>query len=61
MLSKIIILFLCFMALIAFIGRALFPSALPRVLRKRVPPPVCGKCGRHLIGRKECDCEGRAK
>jgi hypothetical protein len=61
MLVKIILVFLCFMALIAFIGRVLFPSALPRVLRKRATPPVCDKCGRHLIGRKECDCKERAK
>jgi hypothetical protein len=58
---KIIIVFLCFMALIAFIGRALFPSALPPVLRKRQGPPRCGKCGRYLVGRKTCDCRGKAK
>jgi hypothetical protein len=61
MLVKVIIVFLGFMALIAFIGRALFPSALPRVLRKRQTPPRCNRCGRHLIGQKTCDCGGRAK
>ncbi len=54
MLVKVILIFLCFMALIAFIGRALFPSALPPVLRKRQDPPRCNKCGRYLIGQKTC-------
>ncbi|WP_333814237.1 hypothetical protein [Tabrizicola sp.] len=61
MLVKVIIVFLGFMALIAFIGRALFPSALPRVLRKRPGAPRCGRCGRYLIGEKTCSCGGRAK
>ena len=61
MLVKVIIVFLGFMALIAFIGRALFPSALPPVLRKRQGAPRCRKCGRYLIGQKTCDCGGRAK
>lgn len=61
MLVKVIIVFLGFMAIIAFIGRALFPSALPRVLKKRQGPRRCGKCGRYLIGQKTCDCGGRAK
>jgi hypothetical protein len=61
MLLKIIFIFLGAMVLIALIGRALFPSALPRVLRKRKGPPVCDSCGRYLIGRKGCDCGGRAK
>ena len=33
MLVKVIIVFLCFMVLVALIGRALFPSALPRILQ----------------------------
>lgn len=60
MLVKIIIVFLGLMALVAFVGRVLFPSALPRVLRKTATAPVCGKCGRHLIGQKTCGCGGRA-
>ncbi|TAG13445.1 MAG: hypothetical protein EAZ40_14835 [Rhodobacterales bacterium] len=58
MLFKIILVFLGLMVLVALIGRALFPSALPRVMRKRAAPPVCAKCGRYLIGRKTCDCGG---
>jgi hypothetical protein len=61
MLVKTIIVFLGLMVLVALIGRAFFPTALPRALRKRADPPVCGKCGRYLIGRKQCDCGGRAK
>lgn len=61
MLFKIILLFLLAMFLVAIVGRALFPSALPRVLRKRKGAPRCGKCGRYLIGRGGCDCGGRAK
>lgn len=61
MLFKIITLFLAGMVLVALIGRALFPSALPKVLRKREGPPRCGKCGRYLIGQKTCDCGGKAK
>lgn len=61
MLLKVIIVFLGAMVLIALVGRALFPGAMPKVLRKKSSPPVCAKCGRYLIGRKTCDCGGRAK
>jgi hypothetical protein len=61
MLVKTIIVFLGLMVLVALIGRAFFPTALPPVLRKRQGPPVCAKCGRYLIGRKTCDCGGKAK
>lgn len=65
MLFKIIMLFLGLMVLVALIGRALFPGALPKVLpkvlRKRSSPPVCADCGRYLIARKTCDCGGKAK
>lgn len=61
MLVKIILLFLLAMILVALIGRALFPSALPRALRKQQSPKHCGKCGRPLIGKGPCDCGGKAK
>ncbi|MFN3994675.1 MAG: hypothetical protein ACK4IU_17420 [Tabrizicola flagellatus] len=61
MLFKIITLFLAGMVLVALIGRVLFPSALPKALRKREGPPRCGTCGRYLIGQKTCDCGGKAK
>lgn len=61
MLFKIILVFLGLMVLVALVGRALFPSALPRAMRKAKGPPVCARCGRYLIGRKTCDCGGKAK
>ena len=61
MLVKIIFVFLGAMVLIAMVGRALFPGALPRVLRKESGPPTCPDCGRYLIGRKACDCGGKRK
>jgi hypothetical protein len=61
MLVKVIFVFLGLMVLVALIGRALFPSALPRVLRKKAVAPVCPRCGRYLIGRKTCDCGGKTK
>jgi hypothetical protein len=60
MLFKIIMVFLGLMALVALVGRALFPGALQRVLRKKSSAPVCTKCGRYLIGRMTCDCDGKA-
>jgi hypothetical protein len=61
MLFKTILVFLGLMVLIALIGRAIFPSAMPGILRKRERPARCAKCGRHLIGRKTCDCAGGKK
>lgn len=61
MLVKVIILFLLAMALVALVGRAFFPSALPRVMQKRTGAPRCNRCGRPLIGSRTCDCGGRAK
>lgn len=61
MLFKVIIVFLGLMVLVALIGRVLFPSALPRVMRKSDGPPRCDKCGRYLIGTRTCDCGGKAK
>jgi hypothetical protein len=61
MMVKAVIVFLGLIVLVALIGRAVFPSALPRVLRKSSGTPVCPRCGRYLIGRKTCDCGGRRK
>lgn len=61
MLLKVIFIFLAAMVLVALIGRALFPGALPRVMQKRQGSPRCTKCGRFLIDRKTCDCGGKAK
>lgn len=61
MLFKIILVFLGLMVLVALVGRALFPSALPRVMRKGQRPQVCQSCGRHLIGTRPCVCQSAAK
>jgi hypothetical protein len=60
MLFKIILVFLGLMVLVALIGRALFPTALPRVMRKKPVAARCPTCGRPLIG-KTCDCGGKTK
>jgi hypothetical protein len=60
MIVKVVIIFLVLMVLVALIGRALFPSALPPVLRKSPRAPVCPTCGRYVIGRKTCDCREKA-
>jgi hypothetical protein len=60
MLVKIIFIFLGLMVLIALIGRALFPSALPRVMRKSVGVKTCARCKRPLLGSKPCDCGQKA-
>jgi hypothetical protein len=59
MLAKIIFVFLGLMVLIALIGRALFPSALPRALRRKEVTLRCKDCGRPRIGQKPCDCGRR--
>jgi hypothetical protein len=61
MLFKVILVFLGAMVLVALIGRALFPSALPRVMRKRQVAKKCNRCGRPLVGQAPCDCGGGAK
>lgn len=61
MVVKVILLFLLAMVLVALIGRAFFPSALPRVMQKNAKAPRCAKCGRYLIGTKTCDCGGKAR
>jgi hypothetical protein len=58
MLAKIVFVFLALIVLVALIGRVLFPTALPKVMRKRRGAPRCGRCGRYLVGRKTCDCGG---
>ncbi|WP_199286397.1 hypothetical protein [Pseudogemmobacter humi] len=53
MLWKIIILFLCAMALVAMIGKLVFPGKARR-------KATCRACGRPLIGRGPCAC-GKGK
>lgn len=57
MLLKIILVFLLGMVLIGMVGKALFPGALTGALRRKgLKPPVCGRCGRYVIG-KSCACK----
>lgn len=50
MLSKIAILFLVFMALLAMFGRLRFPG------QKKLASAKCPRCGRFKIGKGICDC-----
>ncbi|MCF8484195.1 MAG: hypothetical protein K9G71_03215 [Rhodobacteraceae bacterium] len=57
MLFKTILVFLLGMVLIGMVGKALFPGALTGAMRRKVlKPPVCGRCGRYVIG-KTCACK----
>ena len=60
MLVKVILLFLLAMVMVALIGRAFFPSSLPRVMRKSAGMNTCAKCKRPLIGNRPCDCGRKA-
>jgi hypothetical protein len=58
MLTKVAIIFLAGMVLLALVGRALFPGAL-RLRRDRASrPETCPSCGRFVIGKGPCDCGG---
>lgn len=61
MLFKVIIIFLLGMVLIGMIGKALFPDAMSRGIRRAAGrrPAVCKDCGRYVIG-KSCDCKKKA-
>ena len=50
MLSKIVVLFLVFIAVLGIFGKLRMPGAA-RLNDKR-----CPKCGRFRIGRGPCDC-----
>lgn len=57
MLVKIILIFLLAMGLVGMVGKLLFPSAMPRLSRRK--PKACPDCGRPLIG-KGCSCRTKA-
>ena len=61
MLVKAIIVFLLVMLIVAMVGKALFPSAMDRMLPRRKAAMLCGKCGRPQIGRGPCDCGRKAR
>ncbi|WP_296939439.1 hypothetical protein [uncultured Marivita sp.] len=54
MISKIVILFLVFMAVLAMFGKLRFPGS------KRLANAKCRKCGRYRIGKGPCPCSRKA-
>lgn len=58
MLVKIVIVFLGAMAIVGMIGKVLFPGAMRRLTQRKsvAKSPVCGKCGRYVLGNTKCDC-----
>jgi len=59
MLSKVVVLFLLAMVLVAMVGKVIFPGALDRQVKRRLTlrrPAACLRCGRPKIGRT-CDCD----
>ena len=51
--SKIVLLFLAFMAVLAMFGKLRVPGA------KRLANAKCRKCGRYRIGKGPCPCSGK--
>ena len=50
MLSKIVVLFLVFMAVLAMFGRLRYPG------QKKINAMRCPKCKKFRIGKGPCDC-----
>ncbi len=50
MLSKVVVLFLVFIAVLGMFGKLRFPGA------RKLDSKRCPKCGRLRIGRGPCDC-----
>lgn len=60
MMIKTALVFLALMVLVAMLGRAFFPTATGRIMRRAVPRLArCDSCGRHLIGRTGCSCKSK--
>lgn len=53
--SKIVILFLVFIAVLAMFGKLRIPGA------KRLASAKCKDCGRYRIGKGPCPCSGKGK
>ncbi len=58
MLTKVAILFLAGMVLVALFGRALLPRSLRLRNTQAARPATCPSCGRFRIGPGPCDCGG---
>lgn len=62
MLIKAVFVFLLVMVVIGMIGNALFPGAVSKVAKRRLPlakSRTCPKCGRYQIGTSGCGCGGK--
>lgn len=55
MLLRVVLLFLLFMAVIAWAGRARLGWLLPRATRRRLARH-CRHCGAPLVGKGPCPC-----
>jgi len=56
---KVVTLFLIVIIVLAMFGKLGWLGSLaPKRLRRggTSKPTLCGKCGRHIIGSKGCDC-----
>ncbi|PUB17550.1 hypothetical protein [Yoonia sediminilitoris] len=55
MITKIILIFLAFMAVLSIFGKFRFPG------QDRLAAAKCPKCNRYRIGKGPCVCEKRRK
>jgi len=56
---KAVLVFLLVMVIVGMIGKALFPGAISREIRKNLPGQrarFCAHCGRPRIGSGRCEC-----
>ncbi len=62
MIVKAVLVFLLVMLVIGMIGNALFPGALTKAAKKRLPlakTKTCPRCGKYQIGTSVCGCGGK--
>ena len=68
MIVKAVLVFLLVMLAIGMVGNVLFPGALSKAAKKRLPlgkslplakTPTCPRCGKYQIGTSVCGCEGK--
>ena len=68
MIWKVIIVFLCAMALVGMVGKLLFPDARlmgrragsgPQKKRGGAGVVICNDCGRPQLGKAACGCRAR--
>lgn len=62
MLIKAVLVFLFVMVAIGMLGNALFPGAISKAAKKRLPfakAQTCPRCGKYKIGKSGCGCSVR--